>query len=93
MELQNNENLFEVMADNAPVLIWISGLDKKCIWFNKPWLYFTGRTMEEEIGDGWTEGVHADDFCRCLEIFSASFDQRKDFKMEYRLRNKDGEYR
>ena len=82
----------EVM-DAAPVMIWVSGKDKGCVWFNKPWLTFTGRQMDQEIGNGWSEGVHHDDFDRCLKIYLTHFDARKDFRMQYRLRRHDGAYR
>jgi len=82
----------EVM-DAAPVMIWVSGKDKGCVWFNKPWLRFSGRQMDQEIGNGWSEGVHHDDFDRCLKIYTTHFDARKDFRMQYRLRRHDGAYR
>ena len=81
----------EVM-DAAPVMIWVSGQDKRCIWFNRPWLFFTGRSMAQELGDGWAQGVHPDDFDRCLQSYVDHFDARKSFRMQYRLRHCDGSY-
>ena len=81
----------EVM-DAAPVMIWVSGRDKLCVWFNRPWLTFTGRSMAQELGNGWAEGVHREDFDRCLKIYIDHFDARKEFRMQYRLRRHDGAY-
>jgi len=92
-ELSESEEEFRLMADAAPVLLWQSGTDTLCYYFNKPWLDFTGRTLEQEIGNGWAEGVHPDDFQGCLDVYLNSFNARKSFKMEYRLRNAKGEYR
>src|SRR5947207_2087418 len=92
-ELRESEERFRVVADSAPVLIWMSGLDKLCTFFNKGWLEFTGRTMDQEMGNGWAEGVHPDDLQRCLKVYTEAFDARKPFVMQYRRRRHDGEYR
>ncbi|MGZ5030293.1 MAG: PAS domain S-box protein, partial [Methylobacter sp.] len=90
--LLESEARFRTMADSAPVLIWIARPDKFFHYFNKGWLEFTGRTMEEEIGNGWIANVHPEDFQRCFETYVTSFDVRNEFSMEYRLRRADGEY-
>jgi PAS domain S-box-containing protein len=82
----------EVM-DAAPVLIWVSGEDKGCSWFNRPWLTFTGRRLAQEVGNGWAEGVHHDDIRACLKTYVSHFDARTSFRMQYRLRRHDGVYR
>jgi PAS domain S-box-containing protein len=87
------DRFFKELADYAPVMIWRSGTDKLCDWFNKPWMDFVGRTMEQELGNGWAEGVHKDDFDRCLNIYTTSFDAQERFSMIYRLRRHDGTYR
>jgi PAS domain S-box-containing protein len=88
-----SELRFREVADAAPVLIWLSDTSKAASWFNKSWLQFTGRTMEEESGDGWAAGVHQDDVARCLTIYNEAFDRRETFRMDYRLRRNDGNYR
>lgn len=90
---QESEDRFRVVADTAPVLIWLSGTDKLCYFFNKNWFEFTGRTMQQELGNGWREGIHPDDYQRCFNIYNTNFDARKEFYMEFRLRRHDGQYR
>ncbi len=92
-DLSESEARFRTMADSAPVLIWMSDEDKRCIFFNRSWLEFTGRTLEQEFGNGWSEGVHADDVEQCLATYVTAFEARREFALEYRLRRHDGEYR
>ena len=87
------EDRFRRMSDAAPVMIWVSGTDKLCTFVNKGWLAFTGRTFDEELGSGWTASLHPDDLNHSFAIYSSSFDARRNFQMEYRLRRRDGEYR
>lgn len=87
------EDRFRTIADAAPILMWLSGPDKLCYFLNKCWLDFTGRTMEEELGNGWTEGIHPEDSDRVLQIYTSNFDAKKPFYTEYRLKRHDGNYR
>jgi two-component system, cell cycle sensor histidine kinase and response regulator CckA len=91
-ELRESEERFRNMADTAPVMIWVSGPDQLCTFVNKGWLEFTGRSLEQGLGKGWTDRIHPEDF-GCLATYETSFSARRTFQMEYRLRRHDGEYR
>ncbi|MBI3902559.1 MAG: PAS domain S-box protein [Nitrosomonadales bacterium] len=93
LKLQQSEAHFRFITESAQALIWMADTHKLCTWFNKVWLDFTGCTLEQEMGDGWAEGVHPEDRQRCYEMYASHFDCREPFNMEYRLRRHDGEYR
>ena len=92
IEITEAKELYLKIFEEFPALIWRSRLDKLCDYFNKTWLEFTGRTMEQEFGNGWTEGVHPDDFDSCVQTYVTAFDKRESFLMDYRMKNKFGEY-
>ena len=91
--LRDSEQNYRTLADSTSALIWASGSDKLCNYFNQTWLRFTGRTLEQESGDGWTQGVHPEDVAHCMAIYTEAFERRAPFSVEYRLRRHDGEYR
>jgi diguanylate cyclase (GGDEF)-like protein/PAS domain S-box-containing protein len=91
--LRESEQHFRTIANGGTTLIWTSGLDRRCDYFNEPWLRFTGRSLAQELGDGWLEGVHPDDRNACLRTYLDAFDQRRPFSMDYRLHHADGSYR
>lgn len=93
IEINKAKELYLKIFEDFPALIWRARLDKLCDYFNRTWLEFTGRTMEQEFGNGWAEGVHPDDFDFCLQTYVTAFDKRESFLMEYRMKNKFGEYR
>lgn len=90
---RESEERFRIMADNAPVMIWMAGANGGRSYFSRPWLEFTGRTLEQEAGNCWVDNVHAEERERCLEVYRSSSHKRQPFSMEYRLRRADGEYR
>jgi|GEM_PF-1656473 diguanylate cyclase (GGDEF)-like protein/PAS domain S-box-containing protein len=92
-QLRESEERFRAMADSAPVMIWIAGTDAQCTFLNKQWLTFRDRTLAEELGNGWIEGVHPDDADRVMNEYLAAFHARRAFVFEYRLRRADGAYR
>lgn len=91
-ELEESEFQYRTLANTGSTLVWKSGTDKQGYYFNDVWLNFTGRSLEQELGNGWAEGVHPDDLNRCLEIYNTSFDKRETFEMEGRLRHVSGQY-
>jgi PAS domain S-box-containing protein len=90
-ELSREE--YRLLVEKAPIMVWRSTVTMECDYFNEIWLEFTGRSMEQEMGNGWAEGVHPEDFDKCLKIYSDYFARREVFEMEYRLRRFDGVYR
>jgi len=91
--VRESEERFRLVSNTAPVMIWTAGTDRLCTYLNQCWLDFTGRPLEAQLGNGWEEGIHAEDLNHCQETYSQAFDQRQAFAMEYRLRRSDGEYR
>ncbi|NUQ34201.1 MAG: PAS domain S-box protein [Planctomycetaceae bacterium] len=92
-QLRETEDRFRAMANSSPVLLWMAGTDSLCTFFNQTWLTFTGRSMDEETGMGWAEGVHPEDLQSCVDTYMEAFNARKEFRMTYRLRRHDGEFR
>jgi len=90
--VRESEQRFGLLADTAPVVIWMSDTDKLCTYVNKPWLNFTGRPLHSQLGNGWSKGVHSEDLQRCMDTYTQAFDRREQFQMEYRVRRHDGEY-
>lgn len=84
---------YRLLVEQAPILIWRADTSGKCDYFNQRWLECTGRGLDQELGDGWAQGVHPDDLARCLEIYLGHFGRRETFEMVYRLRRHDGAYR
>ena len=91
-EGQLAEDQFREILGTAPIMIWLSGADAMCSFFNRSWLEFRGRRMEEEMGNGWTEGLHPDDRDLCLETYLKAFSARQPFRSQYRLQRANGEY-
>lgn len=96
MSIDNSQNIndtFKIMAENAPVMVWMADVNRNRYYFNKTWLDYRGKTLEEENNDGWIEGIHPDDRERSLEIYHTAFKLRQPYKKEYRLKRKDNKYR
>ncbi len=92
-ELRESEQSYKTLTESGQILIWASGTDKLCNYFNSIWLEFTGRTLQQELGNGWLENVHPDDRQGCLDIYLGAFERLEKFSMEYLLRRHDGQYR
>jgi PAS domain S-box-containing protein len=92
-QARESERQFLLIANSSPVIIWITGPDKLCTFVNEAWLQFRGRTFEQELGNGWADGVHPEDLDDSLKTYMESFDARQPFTMEYRARRHDGQYR
>jgi PAS domain S-box-containing protein len=91
-EGQLADDQFRELLSTAPIMIWLSGADAMCSFFNRSWLEFRGRRMDEEMGNGWTEGLHPDDRDLCLETYLKAFSARQPFRVQYRLQKANGEY-
>jgi len=91
--LRESEQRFRIITDASPIMVWMAGTDKLCYYFNKGWLDFVGRSLEHESGNGWTQNVHPEDFDRCMQTYVTSFEARRAFEMEYRMRHHTGQYR
>jgi PAS domain S-box-containing protein len=90
---RSGEDRFRFLMDSAPVMVRMTSGDGLCQYFNRAWLEFRGRTVEQELGNGWAEGLHPDDHDLCMETYLKSFSARQPYRLEYRLRRRDGEYR
>ena len=88
-----DQNQYQIIVESSPNMIWRSGLDALCNYFNATWLNFTGKTMDQEVGNGWVDGVHPEDVERCVKIYLDAFKKQEPFEMDYRLKRHDGVYR
>jgi len=93
MAHQLSSREYEAIVEQAPIMIWRANTTTKCDYFNERWLLFTGRSLDQELGDGWAEGVHPSDFEGCVRTYVGAFERRETFEMYYRLKRADGAYR
>jgi PAS domain S-box-containing protein len=88
----SGERRFRELLDASPVMVWMSGTDAMCTFVNRAWLEFRSRTLEEELGNGWAEGLHPDDRDLCLETYLKAFSARTPYRVQYRVMRAGGEY-
>src|SRR6266536_2317671 len=88
----SGEQRFRELLDASPIMVWMSGTDAMCTFVNRAWLDFRGRTLQDEQGSGWTEGIHPDDRDLCLETYLKAFSARTPFRVQYRVQRASGEY-
>lgn len=93
VRLADSERRFRSIANSAPMFVWTTGPDATRNYCNEPWLNFRGRSLDQELGDGWTDGIHPDDYDRYHATFLEAFEARRTLELEYRVRRHDGEYR
>jgi PAS domain S-box-containing protein len=86
------EQRFRDLLDASPIMVWMSGTDAMCTFVNRSWLQFRGRSLQEELGNGWVEGIHPDDRDVCLEAYLKAFSARHSFRTQYRVLRANGEF-
>ena len=91
--LAKSRDFYLALFDEFPTLVWRSDEEGKIGYFNRSWLMFTGRTLDQERHDGWDNSIHPEDRERCVAMYTSAFQHREPFEMEYRQRRKDGDYR
>jgi PAS domain S-box-containing protein len=90
---QLSRSEYQILVEKAPIMIWRANTTAECDYFNDRWLEFRGRSLEQEYGNRWTEGVHPEDLHRCMAVYLDAFGKREPFEMEYRLQRHDADYR
>jgi len=91
-QLTESEQCFRTIVEEAPIMLWTAGTDARCTFFNKPWLDFTGLSLQEQTEQDWVARVHPNDRERSVNTYLSAFKSRQNFAMEYRLLRRDGVY-